>query len=205
MKLWGNDLGFNRAADRVRWGGQVPGSNCVIARDERGGVTTYEAAIPLSALPGVDPKQLAQRDDIVRFGWLLHNDEGEVLDWGRENGNFAWWDNTATFLPEGRLTSALRGTLGFTLQGDLDDGVGSAPPPPIIEAPAPTPTVAPLPPLTIPQNPPPTVTPTKSAPIPPPVVLPPPPTTRPLPGGRPLPPGPIEIPPFVIPPPSRGK
>ena len=207
LKLWGNDVGFNRAADRVRWGGQVPGSNCAISRDERGGVTTYEAAIPLSALPGVDPKQLAQRDDIVRFGWLLHNDEGEVLDWGRENGNFPWWDNTATFLPEGRLTSALRGTLGFTLQGDLDGGVGTAPPPPIIEAPAQTPVVAPLPPLVIPQNPPPppTMTPTKSAPVPPPVILPPPPVTRPLPGGRPLPPGPIEISPFVIPPPSRGK
>ena len=207
LKLWGNDLGFNRAADRVRWGGQVPGSDCAIARDERGGVTTYEAAIPLSALPDVDPQKLAQRDDIVRFGWLLHNDEGEVLDWGRENGNFPWWDNTATFLPEGRLTSALRGTLGFTLQGAVDGGTGTAPPPPIIAVP-PTqpPVVAPLPPLTIPQiTPPPTVQPTTPAPLPPPVILPPPPTTRPLPGGRPLPPGPIEIPPFVIPPPSRGK
>ena len=208
LKLWGQDVGFNRAPDRVRWGGQVPGSTCAIARDERGGVTTYEAAIPLSALPGIDPKQLAQRDDIVRFGWLLHNDEGETLDWGRENGNFPWWENTATFLPEGRLTSALRGTLGFTLQGEVDGGTGTAPPPPIIAAP-PTqpPVVAPLPPLTIPQiSPPPTVPPSKPAPVPPPVILPPPPTTRPLPGnGRPLPPGPIEIPPFVIPPPSRGR
>lgn len=207
LKLWGSDLGFNRATDHVRWGGQVPGSNCAISRDERGGVTTYEAAIPLSALPGVDPKQLAQRDDIVRFGWLLHNDEGEVLDWGRENGNFPWWENTATFLPEGRLTSALRGTLGFTLQGDVDNGTGSAPPPPIIAAPpAAPPVVAPLPPLT-PQIVPPTTAQTpRPAPVPPPVVLPPPPTTRPLPGNlRPLPPGPIEIPPFVIPPPSRGK
>ena len=210
LKLWGGDVGYNRATDRVRWGGQVPGSSCAVTRDERGNVTTYEAAIPLSALPGIDPQKLAQRDDIVRFGWLLHNGEGETLDWGRENDNFPWWDNTATFLPEGRLTSALRDTLGFTLQGPVDNGTGIAPPPPIISGP-PTntqpPIVAPLPPLTIPQiSPPPTVKPSTSPPVPPPVILPPPPTTRPLPGNlRPLPPGPIEIPPFVIPPPSRGR
>ena len=208
LKLWGSDLGFNRSADRVRWGGQVSGSNCVVTRDERGELTTYEAAIPLSMLPGVNPQKLAQRDDIVRFGWLIHNDEGEVLDWGREGGNFAWWANTATFLPEGRLTSALRGTLGFTLQGAVDGGVGTAPPPPIINAPVTPPIVAPLPPLTIPpaMTPAPIAQPPVPAPVPPSVVLPPPPTTRPLPGNlRPLPPGPIEIPPFVIPPPSRGK
>ena len=200
LKLWGNDLGFNRATDRVRWGGQVSGSNCVVRRDERGELTTYEAAIPLSALPDIEPQKLAQRDDIVRFGWLLHNDEGEVLDWGREGGNFPWWENTATFLPEGRLTSALRGTLGFTLQGPIDSGTGVPAPPPIITAPNP-PLVAPLPPLTPAQ-------PSMTQPnVPPPVVtLPPPPTERPLPSNlRPLPPGPIEIPPFVIPPPSRGK
>ncbi len=204
LKLWGNDIGFNRATDRVRWGGQVPGSNCAIRRDERGNLTFYEAAIPLAALPGIDPQKLAQRDDIVRFGWLLHNDEGEVLDWGRENGNFPWWDNTATFLPEGRLTSALRGTLGFTLQGAVDSGTGATAPPPIISGPSTQPPfVAPLPPLI---TPPPTIQPATPSPLPPPVILPPPPTTRPLPGNlRPLPPGPIEIPPFVIPPPSRGK
>ncbi len=207
LKLWGNDLGFNRSADRVRWGGQVAGSNCVVTRDERGELTTYEASIPLSMLPGIDPQKLAQRDDIVRFGWLIHNDEGEVLDWGREGGNFAWWENTATFLPEGHLTSALRGTLGFTLQGAVDAGTGAPAPPPIISAPTTPPIVAPLPPLT--PTPPPTVVQPSvpQAPVPPPAIpLPPPPTERPLPGNlRPLPPGPIEIPPFVIPPPSRGK
>ncbi len=202
LKLWGNDLGFNRSADRVRWGGQVAGSSCVVTRDERGELTTYEAAIPLSMLPGIDPQKLAQRDDIVRFGWLVHNDEGEVLDWGREGGNFAWWENTATFLPEGRLTSALRGTLGFTLQGAVDAGTGAPTPPPIISAPTPPPIVAPLPPLT--PTPPPTMT---QPSVPPPAItLPPPPTERPLPGNlRPLPPGPIEIPPFVIPPPRKAK
>lgn len=214
LKLWGNDLGFNRAADRVRWGGQVAGSNCVVSRDERGELTTYEASIPLAMLPGIDPQKLAQRDDIVRFGWLIHNDEGEVLDWGREVGNFSWWENTATFLPEGRLTSALRGTLGFTLQGAVDSGVGAPAPPPIIDAPRPPAFVAPLPPLTA-ATPPPTVappptikpTPLPQAPIPPPVIsLPPPPAERPQPGNlRPLPPGPIEIPPFVIPPQSKGR
>ena len=208
LKLWGNDLGFNRAQDRLRWGGQVAGSDCAISRDERGGVTYYEAAIPLAMLPGIDPTALAQRDDIVRFGWLLHNDEGEVLDWGQSVDNFSWWDNTATFLPEGRLTSALRGSLGFTLQGPVDGGIGSTPPPPIINANPAAPVVAPLPPLTIPPvaAPPTPAQPPVPGPVPPPVKLPPPPTTRPLPGnGRPLPPGPIEIPPFVIPPPSRGR
>ena len=207
LKLWSNDLGFNRATDLVRWGGQIAGSNCAVTRDERGELTTYEAAIPLSMLPGIDPQKLAQRDDIVRFGWLVHNNEGEVLDWGREGGNFPWWENTATFLPEGRLTSALRGTLGFTLQGPVDAGTGAPAPPPIIAAPTPAPIVAPLPPLT--PTPPPKMTPqpVPQAPLPPPVIpLPPPPTERPLPSNlRPLPPGPIEIPPFVIPPPSRGK
>ena len=200
LRLWGGEVGYNRAADRVRWGGQVPGSTCAITRDERAGTTIYEAALPLAALPQIDPAQLAQRDDIVRFGWLLHNDEGEVLDWGRESGNFAWWENTATFLPEGRLSSALRATLGFTLQGAVDGGTGAAPPPIIAPTPNnPNPPVAPLPPLSFP----PVTAPNNSNP---PVVLPPPPATRPLPGsGRPLPPGPIEIPPFVIPPPSRGR
>ncbi|RYZ97010.1 MAG: hypothetical protein EOP11_22625, partial [Proteobacteria bacterium] len=26
---------------------------------------------------------------------------GTPLDWGESNGNFSWWDNTSTFLPEG--------------------------------------------------------------------------------------------------------
>ena len=202
LKLWGNDLAFNRAADRVRWGGQVPGSSCAIRRDERGELTTYEAAIPLSALPKIVPSDLAQRDDVVRFGWLLHNDEGQTLDWGREIGNFPWWENTATFLPEGRLTSALRGTLGFTLQGEVDAGAGALSPPPIISVPndsnAP-PIAPPLPPLT-----PPTPTPPVQATPPPTVPLPPPPV-RPPGATRPIPHGPVEIPPFVIPPPSAGR
>ena len=194
LKLWSNDLAFNRAADRVRWGGQVPGSSCVVARDERAETTIYEAAIPLSALPKVDPAQLAQRDDVVRFGWILHDDEGAPLDWGRQIGNFPWWENTATFLPEGRLTSALRGTLGFTLAGEVDAGTGQTPaPPPIVAAPEP-PIVAPLPPLS------PAPTPVQTAPLPPQVPLPPPPVARPNGPNRPLPNGPIEIPPFVIPP-----
>ena len=194
LKLWAGDLAFNRATDRVRWGGLVPGSSCAINRDERGGTTTYEAAIPFSALPKIDPVQLAQRDDIVRFGWVLHNDEGAPLDWGQEIGNFPWWDNTATFLPEGRLTSALRGTLGFTLQGEVDPGGGPAAPPPIVTAP---PAAPPLPPLTPPPPP--------NSALPPRVPLPPPPVTRPPGPNRPLPRGPIEIPPFVIPPVSGSR
>jgi len=77
-------------------------------------LTIYEARLPFSALPGINAQNLAARDGAVRFGWILHNDEGAPLDFGRAAGNFPWWENTATFLPEGTLSSALRLTLGFT-------------------------------------------------------------------------------------------
>ncbi len=119
LRLWSPGKPYNSASDRVRWGGAVPASKCVISRDEASQLTTYEAKLPLSALPGLNPKALAQKDGVVRFGFLVHNAEGAPLDWGAQNGNFSWWDNTSTFLPEGRLTSALRSTLGFSLSGEL--------------------------------------------------------------------------------------
>ena len=119
LKLWGPDLAYNRAADKVRWGGVISGSKCAISRDEQGQITAYEAQIPFAAMPEINPQTLAERDNGVRFGWLLHNDEGTALDFGRSLGNFAWWENTSTFLPEGQLSSALRATLGFTQRGDV--------------------------------------------------------------------------------------
>ncbi len=119
LRLWSPDKPYNSSADRVRWGGAAPASKCVISRDEANQSTIYEAKLPLSSLPGLNPKALAQKDGALRFGFLIHNAEGEPLDWGAQNGNFPWWDNTSTFLPEGRLTSSLRSTLGFTLSGEL--------------------------------------------------------------------------------------
>lgn len=119
LRLWSPGKPYNTSADRVRWGGAVAASKCAISRDETGQLTIYEAKMPLSAMPGLNPKALAQKDGAVRFGFLIHNAEGAPLDWGAQNGNFSWWDNTSTFLPEGRLTSALRSTLGFSLSGEL--------------------------------------------------------------------------------------
>jgi len=115
LRLWSPSKPYNTTSDRVRWGGAVPAAKCVIARDEVGQSTVYEAKMPLSAIPGLNPRALAQKDGVVRFGFLIHDAEGAPLDWGAQNGNFAWWDNTSTFLPEGRLTSSLRSTLGFSL------------------------------------------------------------------------------------------
>jgi len=114
LRLWSPSKPYNSVSDRVRWGGAVPGAKCVVARDEVGQSTVYEARMPLSAVPGLNPRALSQKDGVVRFGFLIHNAEGAPLDWGAQNGNFAWWDNTSTFLPEGRLTSSLRCTLGFS-------------------------------------------------------------------------------------------
>ena len=184
LRLWGGDKPYNSVADRVRWGGAVAGAKCVIGRDEQGENTIYEARLPLSALPGLNPKALAQKDGVVRFGFLVHNAEGAPLDWGAQNGNFAWWNNTSTFLPEGRLTSSLRSTLGFSLSGELaapsvpvplpqfmppvivpPRSTGTLPPPSSVTPPlpvAPTPTPRPsVPPFIIPNLPPP------SGPLPP--------------------------------------
>ncbi|BCM90388.1 hypothetical protein IAD21_02240 [Abditibacteriota bacterium] len=195
LRLWGGDKPYNSVADRIRWGGAVPGAKCAIGRDEQGESTIYEAKLPLSAIPGLNPKALAQKDGVVRFGFLVHNAEGTPLDWGAANGNFSWWDNTSTFLPEGRLTSALRSTLGFSLQGDVASPVAPpavvTPPKPlprVVPAPLPTPTPRPIPDAGIGTLPPP-------SPVAPPVLpAPPRPTPRP------------SIPPFSVPslPPPSG-
>ncbi len=129
LRLWAPEKPFNTATDRVRWGGFVSGATCAITRDEKAGLTFYEARLPLSALPSIDPAELSARDGVVRFGWVLHNDEGTPLDSGRALGNFSWWDNTATFLPEGILTSSLRSTLGFTPGTESESAQIAAPRP----------------------------------------------------------------------------
>ncbi len=167
LKLWAPDKPFNTLGDRIRWGGAVTGGACSIARDEKAGLTTYEARLPLAALPGLDPRSLSARDGVIRFGWVLHNDEGAPLDSGRSLGNFPWWDNTSTFLPEGTLTSSLRGALGFTPGSDSasassDDArpvtTTVIPVAPVSESPLPAPVFV-KPRVTMPSIVPPTVTP----------------------------------------------
>lgn len=159
LRLWSPEKPYGTINDHIRWGGAVPGAACVIRRDEKAGITTYEARLPLSALPEIQPLALAAKDSVVRFGWLLHNDEGAPLDWGRVAGNFRWWDNTSTFLPEGDLTSSLRSTLGFTQSGDVDLGLEPVAPRPL------APTTAPAPRrVSPPVRPPAPVTPQRNAP-----------------------------------------
>ena len=209
LKLWGPDKPYNSVADRVRWGGAVVGASCVVSRDEKAGVTNYEAQIPFSALPDIDPLELAARDGAVRFGWLLHNDEGATLDFARAAGSFPWWANTSTFLPEGRLSSPLRSTLGFTLGEPLEIAAPAAPQPaiaPPLEPIATPPNSAAPRPVLVPSVVAPTPIPTPIAP-PKPVVKPTPAPT--LPPGLPAPSGPLqprpapnepqEIAPFIVP------
>jgi len=183
LRLWSPGQPYNTSADRVRWGGVASNSKCVIARDEPNQSTIYEARLPLSSLHGLNPKALAQKDGAIRFGFLIHNAEGAPLDWGTQNGNFSWWDNTSTFLPEGRLTSSLRSTLGFTLAGELAQPVvpsSNQNPPKVRVQPKRTPPKtrpvvrpAPLPPPSIPILPaPPTPTPVPLEPSLPPLAVP---------------------------------
>jgi hypothetical protein len=209
LKLWGPDKPYNSVADRIRWGGAVPGAACIISRDEKDGITTYEARLPFAAIPDVSPTSLAAKDSSVRFGWILHNDEGTPLDYARAAGTFPWWANTSTFLPDGRLTSPLRSTLGFTQSGELGgteatvaapEAATPAAPNPVVQpfvapiTPAPAPSQAALPATGGPAP----VLPRQKAPI-----------TRPGPdmpepsgplGPRPISPtAPQEIPPFIVP------
>jgi hypothetical protein len=215
LKLWGPDLPYNRVADKVRWGGAINDSKCVITREEQSQITIYEAQIPWNALPEIKPNQLAQKDGSVRFGWLLHNDEGTPLDYGRSLGNFSWWENTSTFLPEGILTSALRGTLGFSLSGGASSAPANAAPvaPPALSPSGPL--DLPAPPTAIrPQIEPPVLQPIPlAAPVPAPAPPPAPPAIPPaqparlvppvnpdvLPPASPRNPPPKEIAPFIIP------
>lgn len=179
LKLWGSDRPYNSVADRTRWAGAVQGANCVVARDEKNGVTTYEARLPWSALPNISPQRLAARDGAIRFGWILHNGEGAPLDWARSAGTFSWWSNTATFLPEGQLTSPLRFTLGFTPNAATPAATSPVTLPPVAPVP-----VAPIPPAPAPFPAPLPDLPPPSGPLQPQIIAPAPPT---------------EIAPFIVP------
>lgn len=204
LKLWGPDKPYNSVADRIRWGGAVPGAACIIRRDEKAGVTNYEARLPLAAIPTISPTELAAKDAPVRFGWIMHNDEGAPLDYARAAGIFPWWANTSTFLPEGRLTSPLRFTLGFTQSGEVEGGdtAPATPAPASLRATEPSTPAIPVAPVApvVPVAPapapavvvPPTLPPAPPAPAPP--------APAPAPPSRPLrPTPPQEIPPFIVP------
>ncbi len=132
LRLWNPALTFDAARDRVRWGGSVPASQCVVRRDIARRVTIYEVSLPLDEMPGLKPAMRAARDVPVRFGWILHTDEGLALQSSRAAGVFPWWGNTGSFLPSQGLPSsglsapelqlAAQTPLGFTQRGPLSDG-----------------------------------------------------------------------------------
>ncbi len=110
-------------------GGQIwmPGQNlprearCITRRDERRNITIYEACVPLSAIPDLKPAMRAAKAAPVRFGWILHNDEGAPLEWSAAVSVFQWWRNPASFAPDSRLFLAAQMPLGFAREGNIND------------------------------------------------------------------------------------
>ena len=218
LRLWSPQIPFGTLADRLRWGGAVPGAKAEIRRNERTGETFYEASIPLTAITDLNPDQrraTAQEfGSAVRFGWVLHNDEGENLQWAKVNNVFDWWNHGGSFLPGSDFSYAAQTMLGFTQQGEV--AVGGSEPAAVQQAPIPTPVLPPapqpgdlLPPYipapTVQQIPPPVeaipaptepISPPAPQPSPPPQPTPQPPAATPLPA-----PVPIEnLPPDYLPP-----
>lgn len=223
LRLWSPQIPFGTLADRMRWGGAVPGAKIEIRRNERTGETFYEASIPLTAITDLNPEQRRatpqEFGSAVRFGWVLHNDEGENLQWAKANNVFEWWNHGGSFLPGSDFFYAAQTMLGFAQQGEV--AVGGNVPPAARQTPASTPMLPPAPqpgdllPPYIPEPtfqqvaPPVEVPPAPSQPTPPPAPQPtPPPPPEPTPptpqppAAAPLPePVPIEnLPPDYLPP-----
>ncbi len=120
--------------------GQPPllkNARCVLRRDERRKITTYEACIPLSALPDLSPGTRATGHLPVRFGWILHNDEGAPLEWSAAVSVFQWWRNTQSFQPPTRLFLAAQMPLGFAQIGAVSTQTPIVTAPSIMPAPPP--------------------------------------------------------------------
>ncbi len=159
LRLWNPQTSFGALPDRTRWAGAVLGAQLEIRRNERDGETMYEAAIPLSEIPELNPStRVASAQSFgnpVRFSWIAHDNDGSKLQWARENNVFDWWNNTGSFLPTSDFSTAAQTFLGFsqigaigagTAQARSTPGVNSAPPlsnPPVTPAPVP---VLPAPP-----------------------------------------------------------
>lgn len=95
-------------------------ARCITRRDEKRNRTFYEACVPLSALPDLKPASRASHETPVRFGWILHNDEGAPLEWGAAVSVFQWWRNPSSFAPDSRLFLAAQMPLGFAQEGAIN-------------------------------------------------------------------------------------
>ena len=157
LRLWGGSTTFGGLPDRARYGGAVAGARCVVRRDETAGITFYEASLPLSAMPELQPASRAAGTlsaPPTRFGWIAHDQGGAPLQWGRATEVFSWWNNPGSFLPADALSFAAQSELGFTKRGEVGDAPpyfapssDTAPIQPVAPpTPQPTPTPKPAPP-----------------------------------------------------------
>ena len=100
IRLWGDDTSRRDAyqCDKVPGVGPVAGAKVRITRDAKAGTTLYELAIPRTELRLFDPS--AGR---LRFGFLIHNNEGigenSTLNWADAAGVFDHWYNPGSFTP----------------------------------------------------------------------------------------------------------
>ena len=114
LRLWSPTVGFGATTDRVRWGGVVAGARCVLRRDDKTKLTTWETAIPLSQIAELQPARRLANNENIRFGWMLHNDDSAPLEWAQAANNFPWTRNSGSFLPTNILSGGVQTYVGFS-------------------------------------------------------------------------------------------
>ena len=100
IRQWGADThrqnGFQ--TDPAEAIDQVPGAEIVIKRDEENKTTVYEIAIPRDELD-----LFCEKEEILRFGFILVNNEGAgiggKLQWSEAAGVFDYWLNLGSYAP----------------------------------------------------------------------------------------------------------
>ncbi len=121
-RLWNPQNAFETMNDDANRVLDVPGARCVVTRDERNGITNYEATIPLSQIADLRPQNRMRIRQTVRFSWILHlshsadgseNAAGDALEWSRANNVFPWWRNLGSLMPSSNLYLAAQVPIGF--------------------------------------------------------------------------------------------
>jgi hypothetical protein len=114
VRLFAPNVPFrvHSAAQPAAGYGLVKGARAAVRRSDGEGKTYYEAAIPLSEITGFKP-QNGQR---LRFGFVLHNNEGVRsgrLQWGEAAGTWDDLYNVGSFLPTDEPFLPCQTTWGF--------------------------------------------------------------------------------------------
>lgn len=165
LRLWSPAVPFGARLDALRWGGVVPGSMCAVRRDERAGVTSYEASIPLSQMRELRPAaralppeasdeansamRLAGFETPIRFGWIAHDDASAPRVWPAPASALPWELGASSFLPVNSVLPTTTATFGWTARGRLVFDATTAHPKTITPRPVATPTA----PASTPANP----------------------------------------------------